>query len=280
MKKVASLLLSLVFLFILCACGNSEENEPQYTRQDKSAVLELSGGWVMYYERQEVYDANGSFNQAYCSLDGVNLKYQDLSDFNMRLIDKKTGEVTGSIPPAVHFFQMNKIYEDKITPINAALEMRPPTPDLTLDELQGQDISGLMFTLEDVVNVYNAAMANGVKEPGKYMNLSSANIVSEAMLDGYQWQVGYFILSGQIAALDIELIYDDGSYLSDMDEATLSGSQKELKQVIGTITGNILRSGSLLDLGIDHSREVGQVQLSRLYKLLNSIEVENENSPS
>lgn len=280
MKKTAILLLCLMLLFALCACDNHEEApDPEYTRQDRSAVLQLPGGWVLYYERQEVYDANGAFTQAYCSLDGINLKYQNLSDFNIRLINEDTGEVTGSVPPAVHHLKMNETYEEKIAPIDSILEARPTTADLTVEELQGVDISGLMFTLEDAVNVYNAAMAGGVREFGKYMYVSSANILRDAMLDGYQWQVGYLILSGHIAALDIELIYDDGSYLSNMDEAALSESQKELKRTIGAITESILKKDNLLEMGVDRNGGVDQIRFDRLYKLLNSIEVENETNP-
>lgn len=279
MKKIAVLILSVLLLAGLCGCRNGEDPEPEFSRKDMSAVLQLSGGWVMYYERQEIYDGNGALTDAYCALDGVNLKRRDLSEFNVQIVNSDTGEVAGSVQPSVHFFKMNKAYEDKILPVEGVLEARPTTDDLTAEELEGIDFSGLVFTPEDVVAVYNAAMAGGVKEFGKYMNISSANIVSDSMLDGYQWQVGYLVLSGQIAALDIELIYDNGSYLSDIDENEMSEPPKELGQTIGAITQNILSSGELLNMGVDQQKVIDQVNFSRLYKLLNSIEVENGNRP-
>lgn len=277
MKKTCAVVLSILFLFSLCACSKQEDtSEPEYSRQDRNAILQLSDGWYLYYDREEVYDANGGFIKAYCSLDGVNLKYKNLSDFNMRLVNADTGEVTGSVSPSVHYFQMNKTYEDKIAPIAGILENRPAAADLTLKELQGNDISDLCFTLDDVVKVYNAAMENGVKEFGKYMNISVSDIVSDPMLDGYQWQVGYYILSGQIAAVDIELIYADGRYLSDIEEKNLSDAQKELLTAVKVITEQILTSGNLSDIGIDQESVIDHISFNRLYTLLNSIEVENE----
>lgn len=279
MKKVCVLIITVLFLIILCACSNTEaEPELEYLRQDKNSVLKLSDGWYLYYEREEVYDSNGAFTQAYCSCDGVNLKYKNLTDFNIPLIDMNSGKVAGSVPPSVHFLKMNKIYEEKMKAIEKVLNSRPTVDNLTVEELKDVDISGLIFSLDDVVNVYNKAMSGGTKEFGKYMNISSSNIVSDTLLDGYQWQVGYFILSGHIVAIDIEVIYDDGRYLSDINENQLSDSQKELLQKIEDIRNNILANGNFLGSNLDFEEEFDEVNFTRLYKLLKSLEVENEKS--
>lgn len=278
--KYLIILFCLCFSFLLFSCSNNnDENVSTGTyRHDKTAVYELSDGWYFYCDFEEVYNNDGTYLTSLCSFDGMNLKYQNLSDFNIALINSDTGEITGYVTPTVNCFSMNADYYDKLSKITDYLKNRKSKEPLSENELSFVDIDGLLFNKKDVVNVYNTAMKNVVNSNdfGKYSYISFSDIRKGAQLGNYHWQVGYVIFSGNIAAVNIELIYSDGKYLSNIDASKLTETQSELISEIEKAENHILQYQTFIPTEFDFNKTIDEVDFNKLHTILNSIEVENE----
>lgn len=279
MKKICSVIpLSILLLLLLNSCA-ADNNEPvinEYIRHDKNAVIELTGGWYFFCDYEEIYNTDGSYETTYCTIDGMNLKYQNLSDFNIAITDKQSGKITGYVTPAVHGFCMNKLYKEKLEELSEYVKNRNASADLTVEELDFSDIPDMLFTKDDVVKVYNSAMTKGTVNPGKYMYISSSDIIKGPALGNYYWQVGYLILSGNISAINIELIYSDGRRLSDIDISERTEAQSELLKAIKQAQESIINRQSFTETGFQFNKTVSDVDFNRLFTILTAIEEKNE----
>ncbi len=255
-----------------------EEQTTDTYRHDKTAVSELSDGWFFFCDYEEIYNADGSYLDTYCTVDGANLKYQNLSDFNISIINSDTGEVTGYITPSVNSLCMNKNYNDKLTEVSQYLKCRENNSALTEEELSFIDTEDMIFRKSDVVNIYNTAMKNLINsnDSGKYLYISFSDIRKGTQVGDYHWQVGYLIFTGNIAAINIELIYSDGKYLSNIDSSNLTKQQEKLIFEIEKVENNIMNQQTFIPTGFDFTKTVGEIELNKLLTVLNSIEVDNE----
>lgn len=279
MKKKLPIILCVFTILIICLClflPKDEEPTEQYTRNDKCSIMELSSGWYLFCNYQEVYNSDNEIEAVYCYIDGINLKYQGISDFNVEIVDKSTGEITGYITPAANAMCMSEEYKAVLDEITNYLKERTPAPNLTEDEINFVDTSGLLFNVKDIVKLYNMAMEQEVADFGKYMHISVSDIIKKPALGNYCWQVGYHILSGNIAAIEIEVIDDNGTYLSDKSEHT--PEEQEIIDTIEKIEDNIIKEQSFIELGINHDTVMSDVDFSVLYTLLESIEMENNSN--
>lgn len=281
MKKTSLMIIfCLCFSFLFSACSeNSEKKQTTNVyRYDRTSVTELTDGWFLFCDYEEIYNSDGTYLNTYCTLDGMNLKYQDLSDFNVAITNSKTGEITGYITPSVNGFCMNENYNEKLTKVSEYLKNRDSKTVLSEEELSFIDIDNMIFKKNDIVNVYNDAMKNTVdsKNSGEYLYISFSDIRKGALIGDYHWQVGYLIFTGNIAAINIELIYSDGKYLSDIDSSKLTEQQIALISEIEKTENYIIKQQTFIPSNFNFNKSVDGVEFSKLHEILNSIEVENE----
>lgn len=273
MKKCIAIMMCWVIITTLCSCKNSKEMVLDEGYHAKGAVQECSNGWFMFFELG--YNLNqGIPTDEYVMVDAVNLKYKNLDDFKIRLVDSETKEAIETIQPEVSYCSMNPQYESILYDLEKSLLARKQNPDLTDRELLNFEDNDI-FNKKIIMDIYNTALQNGEMTFGKYGNLSESGLKSENELSGYKWQVGYFLSYANIAALNIELIYSDGIYLSDIAKEDMTTEQKELFSIINQIENNIISNQNFIDIGIDSNLEIGNVKLSRLYNLLNTFEEEH-----
>lgn len=239
-KRLLCFTVIIALLFSFSACDKTEkvQNEEKiFPRYDTYASKELDGGWFLYGDYQEIYTPEGKPAEGCCFyLEGVNLKYRNLKDFAIPVIDDATGEISHYITPNVFAMGTNNEYEVIFEKLGKYLTERKQSPDLTVEELSFIEIEDKLFTKDDVVYLYNTVFENYKPRNeennimrGKYKNISYDQLQRGPELNGYSWQAGYLINSnGNIDKLNIELIYSDGQYLSNIEEASLTEGQREL----------------------------------------------------
>ena len=276
MKRYISLLLSIsLILLSFSACKKNIPEEP-IQKDDgyhaMSDIRELDDGWYVVVEYNFCLKNNLRVGRTYY-FDAVNLKYTSLEEYSITITNEKD-EVIGHIPSTVPHFAQNQKNLPKVNYIEDILLNREDKPSLSISELSEVEDNEI-FTKADIVDTYNTAMANGELTFGKYDNLSSSDTISENELSGYKWQVGYFLSYGNIAAINIELIYSNDRYLSDIGKDELTNDQKELLDVINQIEDNIMKSQSFVNTGYTDGDIIGNVKISRLHSVLNEIEKGN-----
>ncbi len=279
MKKTKYIfLLMLCSLTLLSSCTQTvpEAIQNEYYRLDRATVVELSSGWYFYCDYEEVFRTDGTLYDTYCTVDGVNLKYQNLSDFNLSVTNTDTGEVTGYITPAVNAMCMNKAYNTELTEISEYLKSRPTETELNEDELDFSETEGMLFNKSDVVNVYNSAISSPVNTVGKYSYISFTDIRKSVQPGEYYWQVGYMLFTGNIYVINIELVRNGEKFLSDTDPAELTQQQSQLLCEIEKIENSIIGQQSFVPVGYDFAKTIDNVDFNKLLTVLSAIEAENE----
>ena len=276
MKRYISLLLSIsLILLSFSACNKDISEEPIQEDDGYHAIgdiRELDDGWYVFVE----YDFNIKDNlrvDRTVIFDVVNLKYTSLEDYSITVLNEKD-EVIGHIADKVPYYSLNHKNDDTVKFIENTLLNREDKPNLSISELSEVEDNEL-FTKADIVDTYNTAITNGELTFGKYGNISQSDTIFENELSGYKWQVSYFSLYGNISVINIELIYSNNRYLSDISKDDLTDEQKELLDVINKIEDNIMKSQSFINTGYTDGDIIGNVKLSRLHAILNGLEKEN-----
>lgn len=272
MKRIISIMVCFVIISLFCSCKDSKEIVSDEGYHAKGAIQECSDGWFLFFELG--YNLNNETPvDEYVIVNAVNLKYSNLDDFRISVVDSETKEIIDSIQPEVSYCSMNPKYKSILSELEKTLLEREQTPNLTDDELSNFE-DNVIFNKEGIIDIYNTAIKNGEMTFGKYGTLSESGLKSENELSGYKWQVGYFLSYANITALNIELIYSDGTYLSDIANENMTAEQKELFSKITLIENNIINNQNFIDIGVDSNLEIGNVKLSRLWNLLNTFEEE------
>ena len=276
MKRYISLLLSISLILLSFSACKKDISEETIQEDDGyhaiGDIRELDGGWYLFVE----YDFNLKDNlrvDRTMTFDIANLKYTCLEDYTVTVLNEKD-EVIGHTPEKVPYYTLDHKNNATEKFIEGTLLNREEKPNLSVSELSEVEDNEI-FTKADLVDTYNTAMANGELTFGKYGNISQSDIIYENELSGYKWQVGYFSLYGNISAINIELIYSNNLYLSDIGKDELTNDQKELLDVINQIEDNIMKSQSFVNTGYSDKDVIGNVKISRLHSVLNEIEKGN-----
>ena len=275
MKKNVMIVLSvfLIIIFICCGCNKNDiENNNMYHSQ--SYIQECKDGWILFMSYEYNLSEQGDEIDQFINIDAVNLKYNNLEDFQVLCIDEDTQKVIAKMKPEVSYLSMNPKYEGILSEIENFLIDRKLSPDLTTKELLFLEDNEI-FSLEDIVKVYNTAILKGDLNFGKYGNISESGLKREKALDDYMWQVGYYVSYVNIFAVNIELIDSSGVYLSNINSNELSKNQKKIINLIDEIEKNIIQTQSFINLGIDSDTTIGDIKFNRLFNLLQNIEKEN-----
>lgn len=283
MKRITAAILAIVLLAALTGCGkDASDGEGEPVTNGYRAMMaskQKEDGWYLTFIYNYVPDENGNRTNPNFFFDGINLKYDYLPDFQIRLTDGSTGEVLDYIEPDLSNICQNPEYKVILDAINSYLLSRPLTPDLTVAELDFFEDNSL-FTRQDVVELYNEAIANGEWTRGEFDCISSAGQQEDGMMSGYQWRVSYMMMYSNLSLLNIELIYEDGRYLSDIPEEELTAGQRELRAAIDGVEKSMVGQQDFLGIGIDPNTVIDNVEFSRLYRLLEAFDAENRAAES
>ena len=283
---IAAVLAAVLMVLIGTASANDMHLplfENGFARYDNGASMPLTDGWFLYVEMNRFYNENGALTDVDFIVDGVNLEWQEIGeDFNVELWGKD-GALLQSVAPQVHALCMNDAYSAQLQPLEEFFEARTPTPDLTAADLDFLDCTGLMFTEEQIVQLYNEAVGKPAVEMdivnSPYVTLPQNGIYKNES-NAYTWQVGYLALCGVggVGEVHITLIDENDRHLSSFSSEPQTNAEREIIEQIIAIETAIERENNMLPDEIDFNIQLHGIDFSVLQSVLQEIEHDNEES--
>ncbi|MBQ9699848.1 MAG: hypothetical protein IJV71_04425 [Lachnospiraceae bacterium] len=273
-KKIVAIIL-LVLIVSLIGCQRSSnknltenKDEELYPFNTKFAMVEGDNGWVHHFICE--YDAENDKPLMYY-YDAYNLKYKQLDDYVIEIVDEN-GIIEDIAYPAVPYLMLHNDYTVDYMNIDTFFNSNHPIEKLNEEDA---DILELEYIDENlVIDLFNTAIESDIMENGIYYNLPEADIVQETLMSGYLWQVGYFNVHGVIVNVNIELLYEDGSYLKDIvKDGQGDNREKAIANMLANIEVDIVKKQSFI---IDENQYDGVESniYNRLKRLLQRIEGE------
>lgn len=281
MKRKKPIALVLLFILMLAGAGCEQakpvdsETEPNYIV--KCVTRTAEDGWVYFftYERNKEGAEEKFSNYLY---DAYNLKYKHLEGYDIPLVNKQTGEIMQYIQTDLPYLSANQQVNQDIAAISDFFQKHMFQAPISASDLEGLTLHHIEKS--DVLSLFNQTIVSEDLPYGKYGKIPEATIIKEdSLLSGYMWQVGYFSSYGNIVVLDIELLYENDIYLSDLiKDGKATEEQKKIQAKIEQVKAKILENQSFLAAEQENKEAIGSVQFHRLQALLKKLE--NKNSAS
>lgn len=206
MKKSNILIL---FLFLIVLFGCNEKNEIKkfnYNHFEVRSYLNKENNWIYYFNI--TYDNNGVIKEY--NFNGINTKLISDEDFYLpvynddKIVDKLNPECI-----CLNYYQK---YKNEFNAINDYFNEMKFSNIITLDDLDDLKIS--YYKKDDLVLLFNKAISIDFRrEKGNYDY--SLNVLNYANQTG-SWHVVTDGSFSYIEIIDIDYIFNDGSYLSDI----------------------------------------------------------------
>lgn len=203
-----------------------EENENAIKNYgEKLAIVEGDNGW--YYQFLIAPSiADGDTNNF---LIGCNLKYSRYADIpSYEDVDNPDG-----FPTLTHSQKStNGVTEyDDVSNIDNYFDERQFGRAIDINDLDELDIYN--FDKEFIVDLFNKAYNSEYDKTITKFNLKGCSINSDEdgddYIDGYKYNIGVMHLRRGIGVIRIDLLYSDGTYLSDLiEDGSATNEQKEI----------------------------------------------------
>lgn len=238
MKKIRFILL-IICCFIIGGCGNNAEPEEESTEilfLEKYSIKQMDDGWVYYMVISYPDKDKKEINTAY--LGAVNTKYKVLKeDAGIAIIDEEGSEVD-RIKGVMPDLSRIDTYKDELARIHEFLTEHQFNEEIELSDLNSLETSS--FSKDLIVEMYNDAL-NSNHDFGKYGYLSND---CKQILDSENntLQISYTINYGRISSFNIEYIYSDGTYLSEIAVSSNDSKLYDLQEKIDAYENEILTS--------------------------------------
>ncbi len=219
MKKI---MIILMVSLLLIGCSKVSENDITVSYVSKCVTKEKSDGWFEIFcieplkKDQNLKEVKNNYvynDKTTYSFDGYNLKYKEIKDCYIPIYDKKGNEV-GKVPTSVPSFATSKIYRNEIKEISSFFNTQKFKTKITLNDLEELKIKKI--DKQGLVNLFNEAFEKQPIEIGKFKNIPILNIIQSEPSDDYIFQVGYYCEYGTIKKINIEVIFNNNTYLSDL----------------------------------------------------------------
>lgn len=219
MKKI---MIILMVSLLLIGCSKVSENDITVSYVSKCVTKEKSDGWFEIFcieplkKDQNLKEVKNNYvynDKTAYSFDGYNLKYKEIKDCYIPIYDKKGNEV-GKVPTSVPSFATSKIYRNEIKEISSFFNTQKFKTKITLNDLEELKIKKI--DKQELVNLFNEAFEKQPIEIGKFKNIPILNIIQSEPSDDYIFQVGYYCEYGTIKKINIEVIFNNNTYLSDL----------------------------------------------------------------
>ena len=243
MLKIAKVIMfSFIFMICVSGCGKSEvvpntDSFPGFV--SKCALKDGTDEWLYLFcieylkldssskDVKNNYDSSTNANSYI--FDGFNLKYKQLENYYIPVVNVLTGEEVDSVTPPLPSLSVSSKLRDEVEKINKFFATKKFTSNITLEDLKSLNIQYIDKNL--LLDLYNDAYSKEPIELGKWLELPQATIVVSDKLENlnYKYNVGYFIDYGNIKKVNIDLLYDDGKYLSDLVKEK-SASEEDVKK--------------------------------------------------
>lgn len=273
-RNVIFIISILIFAIMACGCAKGE-NQNENRKQkvgflEKFSMIKKDSDWYYYFIIS--YNDDGSTSNFF---NGINLKYSTLDDYFVYIRDSKTNNIIEKVPSfpilATSEKTVNGIMErDEVTTINNYFNSKQFDDKISIDDLE--DLSLNNFQIDDILLLYNNALDYEIPQYFGNFRFPEYSVDKGELINGKQWQVGQLNNYGYIKAINIELLYEDGTYLSDVVKNNrASESQVELYNSINLVEDYIITNQSLNISGLMND-EILEKELMSLFNNIGKTE--------
>lgn len=226
MKKTC-FIFATIFALLITGCSNNNKMKEEKIEIPKFVSKCYTGeidkeGWFKFLcielpkknrNVKETLD-NYIFNESVSYVfDGINLKYKTLDGYYIPVYDDNKNEIS-KIEAAYPSYSTSKQYREDIRKINKFLNDKKFERKISIDDLDTIDFK--VVTKEELVFMFNSAFDKTPSDLGNYINIPFVAIVNSNYVDDYFYQIGYYCEYGNIRKIDIEVIYENDNYLSNL----------------------------------------------------------------
>lgn len=235
MKKIVCSILIIMIVLSTAGCSK-EKNVGGF--EVKIATEMRDDGWLYYLYEEKPFD---SVTETYAQYGAYNLKYKYIEGYQIPIKDSETGEVVEYAQSALPYLQItpDEKVRSELETLNNYINTFDHLKKVGNEDFEKIDLASI--DKKDVIRLYNAMIDSSVENDGKYGFLPEAGIEQETLINGYQWQVGYFISYGNIKYARIDVVIDGKNYLSDLyHNGETTQEQKEIYEKILLIEKEII----------------------------------------
>lgn len=280
MKKCGFLLL-LILSCLVTGCVNKgdniAENEKMITTfVDLCAFKELDDGWVahLYIEIPKTNQKSEKVKENFSLKDIdvvkfniINLKYNNIEGFYIPVKDEEGNEIDKMVTNIPNYIQSSK-YGDKMSKISDFLTKKKYDRKITVDDLEGLDTKDIIDK-EDIVTLYNDALTNVEDVEYPFAGIKESNLVSRNLNDGSRIQFAYISNFTEIGKCQLEYIYPDGLYLSDMVESGKADEKQiALQNKLDSIEEKLIETNEIDKLESTGSEELDKAIIMTMKEAL------------
>ena len=236
-KYILIFFISIIFIFVsglyLKNMENKKSNNFYEENKDaienyaeKIAIVEGDDAW--YYQFLITTFDNGETTNNF--FNGCSLKYSKLDDYYVPVTEN--GKVVEKIivhPNLVASQKsVNNVTEaSEVVLIDDFFDQKQFKKEITTNDLD--ELTLYNFDKNLIVDLFNKTYNSNFDKTITKFNLAGCSIQSDEEKDGYKYNIGVMHLRRGIGAIRIDLLYNDGTYLSELIEnKKASNEQKEI----------------------------------------------------
>ena len=220
-----------------------EENQDAIkSYAERIGIIKGEDGW--YYQFLTTTYNNGE-DDTNNFFSGCNLKYSELDDYYVPVYSED-GEVIDKWPsiPRLTASQksINGVTEaEEVEIIDDFFDEKQFRREITVEDLEGLELNN--FDKEFIVELFNNSYNTYFDKTVTKFNLSGCSIESDKEQDGYKYNIGVMHLRRGIGVIRIDLLYSDGTYLSDLvEDGKATNKQKEIYENFKKIEDYIIEN--------------------------------------
>lgn len=233
-------------MLMLCGCTR-EKNDGYFTNQ--TAYIEKEDGWVHSLLINTVYNNEDEVIRVNYQVNGTNLKYKAIDDFYGVISDEEGNEI-GRAGVPIPAYVYKKEYREETGRIEEFLSQNQFYRDITIDDLEPLELS--IFDKQEIVDLYNEALDVDTSTKGPFALLAEANCLQQTLLDGSIIQLSYMSNNRYVTKLNLEYIYSDETYLSDLcEQETATPEQIEVQKDLDELEQRIVETQAYDGIDID-----------------------------
>lgn len=245
MKKLLTIFTIIVFVITGCSKETTEEIPEKtaegspyiHPRVQNMAFQEQDNGWVYYmsiqYHKTDInspsiagnYDKNET--DVYANFDGINLKYKEIENAYLPVVDGETGEEISQGSVKIPTLTTLQTVKDEVKAINDFLFEKKFTSPISVADLQPITCDNIDKQL--LVDLYNQALENEPQGFGMFGKLPAANLLQVKDSAGRTWQGGYMGNYGSTGIVRFECIQDKQHFSNLIEAGTADETQTKIQ---------------------------------------------------
>ena len=264
------IILFLVIVGVITSKSNLEKSDFFEENKDaiknyaeKIAIIEGSDAW--YYQFLIATPDNGKTTNNF--FNGCSLKYSQLEDYFIPVTEN--GKVVEKIIIHPNLVASQKSKNDvteasEVIMIDDYFDEKQFKKEIDISDLDGLEIHN--FDKEFIVDLFNKTYNMPYDKTITKFNLAGCSIQSDTEQDGYKYNIGVMHLRRGIGVIRIDLLYSDGTYLSDLvDDGKATNKQKEIYENFKKIEDYIVKNQ---EVNIRDVFDLDDEVYTRLYEII------------